>query len=105
MDSSLKVLLQLMVARQAGTDVHKRVLGARDDQGFKGVSVLREALKPALRDGVDIIGNDYHGNYCLTDEVRIGSCDTEKLEKIGDSKITELARKLRLHLEAPPFKV
>jgi len=105
-DSSLRVLLQLMVARTVGTVVHKRALGATDDQGFKGVSVLRDALKPALRDGVNIIDNDYHGNYSLTDDVRIGSCNTDKLEKIGDSKILELARELRLQLgESLPPKV
>lgn len=104
MDSSLKVLLQLMIAQKGGTGVHKRVLGARDEQGFKGISVLREALKPALGDGIDIIDNDYHGNYFLTDNVRIGSCDTDKLAKNGDSKIAELAQALRLYLENHPPK-
>jgi DNA-binding response OmpR family regulator len=94
-DSCLKVLLHLMVAHEAGAGVHKRTLGANDDQGFKGVSVLRAALKPALGDDVDIIGNDYHGNYHLTDEVTIGSCNTEKLAEIGDAKITELAQILQ----------
>jgi DNA-binding response OmpR family regulator len=99
-DSSLRVLLELMVARGVGTGVHKRTLGASDDQGFKGVSVLREALKPVLSDGINIIDNDYHGNYWLTENVRIGSCDTERLEKIGDSRISKLAQKLRLQLKA-----
>jgi DNA-binding response OmpR family regulator len=99
-NSSLKVLLHLMVAREAGRGVHKRDLGARDDQGFKGISLLRAELRPVLGDGVDIIGNDYHGNYCLTDEVAIGSCDTEKLTEIGDSKIADLARELQRQLAA-----
>lgn len=94
-NSSLKVLLALMVAHETGKDVHKRDLGARDDQGFKGISLLRAALQPALGEGIDIIDNDYHGNYRLKDEVRIGSCDTEKLAEIGDRRITELAQQLR----------
>jgi len=97
---SLKLLLHLMVAHEAGKAVHKRDLGASDDQGFKGVSELRAELQPALGDGVDIIGNDYHGNYRLTDEVTICSCDTEKLAEIGDTKIAELARGLRRRLDA-----
>lgn len=98
-NSCLKVLLHLMVAHQAGRGVHKITLGASEEHGLKVVSLLREALKPALADGVNIISNDYHGTYSLTDEVRIGRCDTEKLEAIGDSTITELARKLRPHLK------
>jgi hypothetical protein len=99
-DSSLKVLLQLIVAREAGRKVHKRALGARDDQGFKGISLLRGYLQPALGEGVNIIGNDYHGNYWLTDEVTIGNCDTDKLAEIGDEKISELAHELRRCLDA-----
>jgi DNA-binding response OmpR family regulator len=101
-NSTLKTLLQLMVARKSGEVVHKRALGANDDQGFKGVSVLREALKPALEENVDIIGNDHHGNYWLKDEVTIGICNTDKLAEIGDAKITELAQELQRQLDAPP---
>ena len=75
--------------------VHKRELGASDDRGFKGVSVLRAALAPALPAGVDIVGNDYHGYYFLTDRVVIGACDIDALMAIGDRDITELAQALR----------
>lgn len=98
-DSSLKLLLRLAVAHEDGRGVHKRDLGANDDQGFKGVSVLREALKPTLGDGVDIIGNDHHGFYDLTKIVTITHCDAEKLATIGDTTISDLARKLRKQLE------
>jgi FixJ family two-component response regulator len=98
MISSLKVLLRLMIAHESGEHVHKRDLGAADDQGFKGISVLRDALKPALGD-VDIILNDYHGNYSLADHVIITECNVEKLAKIDDSKITDLARNLQRLLE------
>lgn len=93
-DSSLKVLLHLMVARKRNARVHKRELGAKSDPGFKGISVLRDALRPSLGEGVDIIGGDYHGNYYLEDGVTIGNCDYKKLAEIDDQKITELARVL-----------
>lgn len=97
-NATLKVLLHLMVARvkaRGGTGmVHKRELGASDDQGFKGISVLRDALKPALPDGVDIIRSDWHGSYFLTDRVVIGDCDTDALVAIGDRDITALAQAL-----------
>jgi len=93
-DASLKVLLRLMVAQRRGESVHKIDLGAKEEQGFKGISTLRHELKPVLG-GVDIIENDYHGNYSLVDQVRIGECAVEKLLKIGDSTISQLARGLR----------
>jgi len=104
-DSSLKVLLRLMVAHEEKTVVHKRDLGASNDQGFKGISVLRDALKPALGEGVDLIRNDRHGNYHLADDVTISTCDAEKLAKIGDNGITQLGRDLRRLLDARPSEV
>lgn len=93
-DSSLKVLLHLMVAHEKKGSVHKRDLGGSDG-GFKGISVLRDQLKPALGEGVRMILNDKHGNYYLTNNVTITSCDAEKLGQIGDRTITELSRELR----------
>jgi DNA-binding response OmpR family regulator len=103
-DASLKVLLHLMVGFLNGTPVHKTDLGASDDKGFKGISVLREALKGALPEGTDIIANDYNGNYSLTDVVVVGSCDTDGLLELADQKIAALARQLRRHLDAQQQK-
>ena len=99
-NSCLKLLLRLMVAREDGGSVHKRDLGANDDQGFKGVSILREALKPALADGVDVIGNDHHGFYHLKENVVITGCDTDRLTTIGDAQIAKLGQELRRRLDA-----
>jgi DNA-binding response OmpR family regulator len=104
-DSSLKVLLHLMVAHAGRTAVHKRDLGASKDQGFKGISVLRDALRPALGEGIEIIHNDHHGNYHLTNDVTISIFDGEKLASIGDTKITELARELRRVLDSTSSEV
>lgn len=101
-DASLRVLLYLVVGKLVGEKVHKTELGARADQGFRGISVLRDALKPALGAGVDIIDNDQHGHYWLVDDIEIGECDHDKLVALGDSQITALADRIRQHREANP---
>jgi DNA-binding response OmpR family regulator len=93
-DGSLKILLRLIVAHREGKGVHKIDLGATADQGFRGISVLREALKGALPSGIDIIDNDYRGTYTLTSNVVVGACDAEKLRAIGDRTIADLADKI-----------
>ncbi len=95
-DNSLKVLLRLMVGKQKGSLVHKRDLGASEDQGFKGVSILRNELKGVVGN-VDIIKNHYHGNYGFGPNVIIGECAVGKLFEIGDKTISSLAR----HLQHP----
>ncbi len=94
-DSSLRILLHLVVGKLTGEKIHKTELGARTDQGFRGISVLRDALKPALGEGLDLIENDHQGHYWLVDDVTIGDCDHEKLIAIGDHRITTLAERLR----------
>lgn len=93
-DASLKILLHLMVAQRKGTFVHKVDLGAKTEQGFKGISNLRNELRPVLGD-VEIIRNDYHGNYCFEPSVMIGECAIEKLLAVGDKIISELAKLLQ----------
>ena len=78
------------------------ILARTREQGFKGISNLRNELKPALGPDVDIIANDYHGTYSLTDSVRIGTCDVQKLLAIGDATISELANRLAKQLQARP---
>lgn len=100
---SLRVLLHLVIGKLASRAIHKTELGGRDDQGFKGVSELRDDLKPALADGTNIIVNLYHGFYRLTDQVVIGPCDTAALVAIDEAPITELAHEIaRLLAEMPP---
>jgi DNA-binding response OmpR family regulator len=94
-DSSLRILLRLMVGKLTGEKVHKTELGSRADQGFRGISVLREALRPALGERLDLIENDHQGHYWLVDDVTIGDCDHEKLIAIGDHRIAALAERLR----------
>ena len=99
-DRSLKVLLHLMVAKEKGGSVHKTDLGASAESGFKGISVLDEALRPALGDDVGIIANDYQGNYRLEDRVSIAECNAAKLARLEDREITRLAQDLQRLLES-----
>lgn len=96
-DSSLRILLHLIVGKVLGEKVHKTELGSRIDQGFRGISVLRDALRPALGEGADLIENDHQGHYWLAGEVTLGEVDHDKLIAIGDHKITQLAERLREH--------
>ncbi len=96
---TLKILLHLMVAQQKGELVNKRDMGATDEQGFKGVSVLRHELKPVLGN-TDIVKNHYHGNYSLAPGVTIGEFAVDKLLDIGDKTVSDLAAQLRQ--AAPP---
>jgi DNA-binding response OmpR family regulator len=100
-DASLKVLLHLMVAQRKGVPVNKVDLGATADQGFKGISILRNEIKPVLV-GVDIIKNHYHGDYRFDDNVTIGECAVDNLLKIGDNTISRLAAELQDQTSAPP---
>jgi len=73
------------------------------DQGFKGISLLRNELKPILG-AVDIIKSHYHGNYSLEPGVTIGELCCDKLLEIGDQTISELAKVLQNQALGPPKK-
>ncbi len=92
-DSSLRVFLHLIVAKLAGKQVHKTDLGATNEQGFKGVSILKAELKPVLGT-IDIIKNHYHGYYSFVANVTIGECAVDKLIELGDARISDLAKKI-----------
>ena len=93
-DASLRILLNLMLARQKGEMANKASMGASAEQGFKGISNLRNELKLALGN-VNIVENKYHGNYCFVDGVSIGECAFDKLLQIGNHAITTLVEQLR----------
>ena len=102
-DFTLKVLLHLMVAHRKGKPVNKRDMGATDDQGFKGISILRNELKPILGT-LDIIKSHYHGDYSFEPSVIIGECAVEKLCEIGDRTISGLAQLLQRQASGLPKK-
>ena len=82
-----------MVALRKETFANKVDLGANADQGFKGISILRNELKPVVGD-TDIIKNHYHGNYGFVDGIRIGEGSLDKLLQVGDNSISALATQL-----------
>jgi DNA-binding response OmpR family regulator len=93
-DASLKVLLHLMLAQRKGVPVNKLDLGGIAGQGFKGISILRNELKPVLGE-TEIIKNLYHGDYSFVEDVIVGECALDKLLKIGDRTISSLAAQLQ----------
>lgn len=66
----------------------------RDEHGFKGISRLREELKPVLKSLEGFLDNDYHGNYRLNPNVIIGDVGTKALEALKNQVINELAQSL-----------
>jgi len=103
-DASLKILMHLMIAQKNGMSVHKIELGARADQGFKGISNLRNELRQVLG-CLEIIKNDYRGNYSFVENVKIGECASDKLLEIDDKTISRLAIQLQPQFENPTKKV
>lgn len=93
-DRSLRILLMLILGRIKGGPVHKVDLGSTADQGFKGVSVLAEELKPALPEGRRFFKNLYHGFYQLEDDVELGTINFDPLLSSKNDKIRELGAEL-----------
>jgi CheY-like chemotaxis protein len=92
---ALKVLLHLVIARLSNSTVSKHKLGARDDRSFRAVSGLRSELAQAYDgDPKGLVTNDQQGNYCLAENVTIGSVDTDKLKNIREHQITKLAQEI-----------
>jgi CheY-like chemotaxis protein len=94
-DRSFGVLLQLLIAKLKDGRVHKEDLGATADQGFKGVSVLAEELKPAMPEGRRIFVNLYYGWYRLGDGIELGVVDFDALITAKNEKICTLLRELK----------
>jgi DNA-binding response OmpR family regulator len=93
-DTSLRILLHLILARRKGVMANKADMGVNAEQGFKGISNLCNELKPALHE-VKIVKNKYHGDYCLVEGVTIGECAFDKLLQIGNQAISTLVEELR----------
>lgn len=92
-DGMLRVLLELIVGNLSGRAVHKIDLGGSADQGFRGISELKQQLELVLGDASFIL-NDQSGSYSIARSIVIETIDVEKLSAIGNRRITELAVKL-----------
>lgn len=104
-DRSLGVLLQLLIAQHKDGRVHKEDLGATADQGFKGVSVLAEEMKPAMPEGRRLVVNLYYGWYRLGDGIALGNVDFDGLVTAKNEKIRSLLRELKTLISARGSKI
>jgi CheY-like chemotaxis protein len=104
-DRSLGVLLHLLIAKLKDGRVHKEDLGATSDQGFKGVSVLAEEMKPAMPEGRRIFVNLYYGWYRLGDGIELGAVDFDALLTAKNEKIRALVRELKKLISAGGSKI
>jgi hypothetical protein len=95
-NASFLMLLNLVAGRLRTEEgwVHKNDLGARAEQGWKGISRLKEELAPHLPAKAAITENDKSGSYRLHAAVQIAGVDTARLESSGDARIEKLAAEI-----------
>jgi DNA-binding response OmpR family regulator len=93
--ASLVTLLRLVVGRLEGPQgwVHKNELGARADQGWKGMSRLKKDLSQS-RLPIEI-EKDGSGSYRLHPSVRVDGVDPALLIRMEDASVTKLAEQIR----------
>lgn len=96
--SSAPLVLLLRLIAQKFTDtegwVHRQDVGGTMDQGWKGISRLKNQLSHALPDGVDIYENDGAGSYRLNPQIEIARVDLDELQVVLDGQALELARQI-----------
>ncbi|MBN1773588.1 MAG: response regulator [Deltaproteobacteria bacterium] len=99
---SLIILLHLVAGHVRGGDgwVHKNDLGAKTEQGWKGVSRLRDELRPGMPKKADFFENDKSGSYRLHGAIRIDAIDLPALESHWDARVKRLAAEIRCCQEA-----
>ena len=102
-DSSLRVLLHLILGHIQNQKVHKTDLGANPDQGFKGIPILRGELRQILGD-IDIIKSHYHGYYGFLPTVTIGEIAFDRLLELADRPISSLVEKIQKQSSSPARK-
>jgi DNA-binding response OmpR family regulator len=90
------ILLHLIAGRLRGGEgwVHRDDMGATDEQGWKGISRLKEQLRPALPDGQPFYENDGHGRYRLHPNVEITRVDCDGLKSHSDHRVCKLATEI-----------
>ncbi len=94
--ASFLMLVTLVAGRLRTPEgwVHKNDLGARAEQGWKGISRLKEELAPHLPPKASIVENDKSGSYRLHQDLELSGVDTGRLESLGDARIGALAEEI-----------
>ncbi len=95
-NSSFLILLHLLAGRAKDEKgwVHKTALGASSDQGWKGVSRLRDEVVALLPKKTDLTENDKSGYYRLNPEVSVERVDLKTLESHWDGRVRRVAAEL-----------
>lgn len=95
-NASFLMLMHLVAGRLRSEQgwVHKNDLGAKTEQGWKGISRLKEELAPHLPAKTEVTENDKSGSYKLHANIEIVSIDTARLASIGDARIEKLAAEI-----------
>ncbi|HVE86306.1 MAG TPA: response regulator [Myxococcales bacterium] len=95
-NASFLMLMSLVAGRLSKAEgwVHKNDLGAKAEQGWKGISRLKEELAPHLPPKAAIIENDKSGSYRLHAGIEITGVDVARLESAGDARIEKLAAEI-----------
>jgi CheY-like chemotaxis protein len=101
-NASFLMLLTLVAGRLRSPEgwVHKSDLGAKAEQGWKGISRLKEELGPHLPPKSAIVENDQSGSYRLHGVLEIAGVDTGHLGSLGDARIAKLADEIARLTEA-----
>jgi CheY-like chemotaxis protein len=96
-NSSFLIFMHLLVGRAKDDKgwVHKTTLGASSDQGWKGVSRLRDEVIAFLPKKTDLTENDKSGYYRINPEVVVERIDLAALEAHWDGRIRKLATELK----------
>lgn len=106
-NASFLMLLNLVAGRLRSSEgwIHKNDLGAKAEQGWKGISRLKEELAPHLPARAAIVENDQSGSYRLHASLEIAGVDSGHLESLGDARIGKLAAEIaRLQGAGRPVK-
>lgn len=101
--ASLRVLLTLVHGRLRDADgwVHKTDLGAKSEQGWKGISRLRSEL-PSMPVIGALIENDATGSYRLSPSVTPAGIEPQAAGLACDARVRDLARKIDALLRGAP---
>ncbi len=96
--NSFHLVLRLVAGRgrAAGAGwVHKDDLGAKAEQGWKGVSRLKDELRGHIPPKLDLIENDKNGSYRLNPAVTVAGIDFPGLAAHWDARVTKLAAEIQ----------
>ncbi len=96
-DFQFLLLMRLLVGRVRDNYgwIHKMELGAKDEEGFKGISNLNSAIRPFLPDGMAVYENDKKGRYRIHSGIGIGSIDYTRLAENEQIEIKQLSAEIQ----------